>query len=231
MKIFGKSTFLNIFASLAVFSPLLNAATLYNESISGDSTGGELVYLINGDNLFLGSQAFSDAVDGIRFVVASGSHATIQFNYSYSNLSGSDAMASLWALYSFPQGAGSCSAPANSPLSCIVAGHPDAYYLGLSYLVAPDPNNDFKYDTENGLITFILSSGVYQLNDNGAQINSLSARSGVLNYTFNIKQEAGEVPPIVPAPIPTAGLLYGSSFLIFLRNLRTRLLKYKTVQR
>jgi hypothetical protein len=93
------------------FASFTNAGLIYDESVSGDSSGGQIFSLNNGSNLFLGSQAWEDAVDGFRFVVANGTQATVQMNYTYSNLPSGQAMAFEWDLTQLPDGVGSCTPP------------------------------------------------------------------------------------------------------------------------
>ena len=63
------------------------SGSLWDEGVIGDFNAGQLFTLTEGDNWFIGTQAWAnDPIDGFRFTVPEGYQATIDVDYEYLNL-------------------------------------------------------------------------------------------------------------------------------------------------
>lgn len=198
-----------VIIALAIsFASLTKAVVIYDESVSGDSQGGQLFSLTNGSNIFVGSQAWGDAVDGFRFIVPNGTQATIQMNYTYSNLPAGEAMATEWDLLQLRNGVGSCTVSiADSLYKCSGTG-PDSN--GSTYITLFTANSEPGFGlpaTPLGpaLNTVVLGSGTYVFNDNYRFATSLAGTAGLLTYSIDVEQTA--------VPLPSAVFLFGAGLM------------------
>ena len=189
-------------------SSLAKAVTLYDESVSGDSSGGQLFPLTDGSNLFSGSQTWTDAVDGLRFTVAAGSQANIQVAYSFSGIPVDEGLAYVWDLWQLPDGTGGCVSSVFE-YDCLGFG---TYITGVILESQPGvavPSSPLGPD----ISTVMLGPGIYEFNDNLKFSTLGGSTNGVLDYSINLEQTA--------VPLPSSFLLL-SSGLLGLVNLACR---------
>lgn len=181
-------------------SSLANAVTLYDESVSGDSSGGQLFPLTDGSNLFIGSQTWTDAVDGLRFIVANGRQANIQVAYSFSGIPADEGLAFVWDLVQLPEGTGAC-VPSVSEYECTGFGTLITGVILESQPGVAVPSSPLGPDLD----TIILGPGIYQFSDNFKFSTPDSSTNGSLDYSINLVQTA--------VPLPSPFLLLSSGLL------------------
>lgn len=93
------------------------SSSSWNEEIIGDFNAGQLYTLTEGNNWFIGTQAWADdPIDGFRFVVPDGYRVTIDIDYEYLNLGVAEGTAWIWDLFSLAV-AESCT-PVSSEYEC-----------------------------------------------------------------------------------------------------------------
>jgi hypothetical protein len=190
---------------VALSLPWAAQAAIYDESVLGDFHGGQLFALVDAHNVFIGSQAWgADTVDGFRFVVQDGHQATINFNYSFSDLSPGEAQARVWDLYRAPAGTGACD-PDSAPLGSCQGSMTPGSSLVTAQIFRSAADVGVPSDWE--FVDFdqvALGAGTYVLNDNYGFIRfgQGDAATGVFSYSIDIEQAA--------VPVPAAVWLFGS---------------------
>ena len=153
----------------------------WDEGVVGDFNAGQLFTLTEGDNWFMGTQAWSDdPIDGFRFIVPDGYRASVGITYEYLNLGASEGSAWVWELYSLPVAA-SCTPDPSWVYSCLA---PEGSVLITSEILQTPED----YMTPIGwdfvpIDGYILNAGVYQLADNFGFTDN---QNSVLSYTFNL---------------------------------------------
>lgn len=190
MKIF--CTCLALLSSLFLSIDAISSSS-WDEEIVGDFNAGQLFTLAEGDNWFIGNQAWSDdPIDGFRFIVPNGYRASIEITYSYLNLGVSEGTAWVWELYSLAVAA-SCTPDVSWAYSCLA---PE----GSSLITSEILQTPEDYMTPSGwdylpIDGYILNAGVYQLADNFGFTDN---QNSVLSYSFNLS--------VAPIPPPDGDL-------------------------
>lgn len=185
------STSLVLFSSLLLSANAISSAS-WDEAVVGDFNAGQLFTLTEGDNRFIGQQAWSDdPVDGFRFIIPDGYRASIDITYEYLNLGEAEGTAWVWELYSLavPEAcipdeswAYSCLAPGGSELiTSEILQTPDDYVTPSVWDYAPIDGHR-------------LGAGTYQLADNYGFTDN---QNSVLSYSFNLSVTAVPVPASV----------------------------------
>jgi hypothetical protein len=203
-----------LFSTAVALASAANSNTIYDENISGDSYGGKLFSLTNIDNAFKGSQTWTDPVDGFRFVVADDQQIELHVDYSFSGLSGSDALAFIWDLWKLPDDAGTCSTTPDFEYGCAGPGGLSGTYLTGSVFSSQPGFGDPATPLGPDISTLLLGPGVYSFTDNFKFATSSSAFSGIFNYSIhavNIKASVQE-----PGSLSLLGL--GMGVLVAMRR-------------
>jgi hypothetical protein len=184
-----------------------HAATVYDESVLGDSHAGQLFVLSDEHTVFKGSQAWgADPVDGFRFVVQNGYRATIRFDHSFHGLTPGEAQAWVWDLSKLPDGAGACS-PDDFAWACVGTSAPGSELVSSQIFrsevgFATPPSWEFV-----DLEALTLSAGTYVLSDNYGFVRpgTDGAITGIFSRSVDIQLTA--------VPVPAAIWLFGSGLI------------------
>lgn len=203
------STYLLLSSSLLLSTNVVSSSS-WDEGIIGDFNAGQLFTLTEGDNWFVGAQAWSDdPIDGFRFIVPDGYRSSIDVVYEYLNLGESEGTAWVWELHSLAV-AESCTPDESWAYSCLAPG-------GSEHITSEIFQTPEDYMTPSGwdyvpIDGYVLNAGTYQLADNFGFTDN---QNSVLSYTFNLS--------VVAVPIPAAVWLFGSSLLGLFGLARQRL--------
>lgn len=193
------STCLVLFFSLLLSTNVLSSS-LWDEGALGDFNAGQLFTLTEGDNLFVGTQAWSDdPIDGFRFIIPDGYSSSIDIIYEYLNLGESEGTAWVWELHSLAV-AESCTPDESWAYSCLAPE--GSQHITSEIVQTPeDYMNPSEWD-HVPIDGYILNAGIYQLADNFGFTDN---QNSVLSYTFNLN--------VTAVPIPASAWLFGSGLL------------------
>lgn len=164
------------------------SGSLWDEGVIGDFNTGQLFMLTEGDNWFIGTQAWAnDAIDGFRFTVPEGYQATIDVDYEYLNLGEAEGTAWIWELFSLAV-AESCT-PVSFEYECYRPTGSE--HITSEILQTPEnyqSPSEWNFVPING---YTLDAGTYQLTDNFGFTDN---QNSVLSYTFNLNVVAVPTP-------------------------------------
>jgi hypothetical protein len=164
------------------------SSSTWDEEIVGDFNAGQLYTLTEGNNWFIGTQAWADdPIDGFRFIVPDGYRVTIDIDYEYLNLGEAEGTAWIWELFSLAV-AESCM-PASFEYEC----YRPAGSVHITSEILQTPENyqspsEWEFVPING---YTLDAGIYQLTDNYGFTDN---QNSILSYTFNLNVVAVPTP-------------------------------------
>jgi hypothetical protein len=164
------------------------SGSLWDEGVIGDFNAGQLFTLTEGDNWFIGTQAWAnDPIDGFCFTVPEGYQATIDVDYEYLNLGEAEGTAWIWDLFSLAV-AESCT-PVSFEYECYRPAGSE--HITSEILQTPEnyqSPSEWDFAPVNG---YTLDAGTYQLADNFGFTDN---QNSVLSYTFNFNVVAVPTP-------------------------------------